>query len=55
MQELFHLHSMLSKRFFLGVFTRVEIAVILDKLISIFLRSTYFVLVLFCFVFVFSC
>ena len=45
MQELFHLHSLCyQKGFFLGVFTRVEIAVILDKLISIFLRSTYFVL-----------
>ena len=39
---------MLSKRFFFsGVFTRVEIALILDKLISIFLRSTYFLLVCF--------
>ena len=42
MQELFHLHSLCYQKgfFFLRVFTRVEIAVILDKLISIFLRST---------------
>ena len=46
---------MLSKRFFFfGVFTRVEIAVILDKLISIFLRSTYFVLVCFVLFLIFS-
>ena len=38
---------MLSKKAFLGVFTRVEIAVISDKLISSSLRSTHFVLVCF--------
>ena len=38
---------MLSKKAFLGVFTRVEIAVIPDKLISSSLRSTHFVLVCF--------
>lgn len=54
MQELFHLHSLCyQKRLFYECFTRVEIAVISDKLISSFLRSTHFVLV--CFVFVFSC
>ena len=43
---------MLSKKAFLGVFTRVEIAVIPDKLISSSLRSTHFVLVcLVCFCF----
>ena len=47
MQELFHLHSLLSKKAFLGVFTRVEIAVISDKLIFSFVRSTHFVLVCF--------
>ena len=38
---------MLSKKAFLGVFTRVEIAVISDKLISNSLRFTHFVLVCF--------
>ena len=38
---------MLSKKAFLGVFTRVEIAVISDKLISSSLRFTHFVLVCF--------
>lgn len=38
---------MLSKKAFLGVFTRVEIAVISDKLIFSFVRSTHFVLVCF--------
>ena len=45
---------MLSKKAFFGVFTRVEIAVISDKLIFSFVRSTHFVLVcfvLFCFCF----
>ena len=43
---------MLSKKAFLGVFTRVEIAVISDKLIFSFVRSTHFFLVvLFCFCF----
>ena len=48
---------MLSNKvfFFLGVFTRVEIAVISDKLISISLRSTYFVLVCFVLFLFFSC
>ena len=38
---------MLSKKAFLGVFTRVEIVAISDKLISSSLRSTHFVLVCF--------
>ena len=44
---------MLSKKAFFGVFTRVEIAVISDKLIFSFVRSTHFVLVCFLFLFLF--